>query len=177
MEKIKQAIIYVAVLSFLFAGMAYATVENLRAESGFKWNNNLQDSFVTVFLDDAASVINASISRRYNLYAMINATTFPNSQAQNTLRRINILLAMWYLLNSEFGIQDQNEKKNGDKYIEDAYKILNSILDGSFALTSLGGTGDTSGIEYETVSSSSSGDVYVYPSTDEGRIFSLQTKR
>jgi len=81
------------------------------------------------------------------------------------------LLGAGHLLNKDYDIQDETGNSNGDKKINDAYKILNDISSGVIQLT------DSTGVEYPTVSSSSSGQPVAYPTTDEDRIFTKDQKR
>ena len=78
--------------------------------------------------------MNNYIARRYNI-ANIVANNFTDSSTELLFQRIEELLCAGHLLNKEYGTDDLEDKTNGDKKINDAYKLMDDIVNGIIRLT------------------------------------------
>jgi hypothetical protein len=119
------------------------------------------------------------------LTAMLTDPNFADTDAWKLLARVEELLGAGHLLNKDYDIQDQEGNSNGDKKIEDAYRILNDITAGNILLTNTRYTwtppNETivpwTGTEYPTLGSSPAGQPSAYPIDARDRIFTKNQQR
>lgn len=159
----------------------YSTEVRVRLEAWFTNNSAISVPTIQQFEDQATAIINGIISRRYDIQAMLSDPTFPNTNACTLLARCEELLWAGHLLNKHYDTQNQTSNSNGDKRIEDAYRILNDIMAGNILLTNAtytwGVIDPWTGSEYATTWSSSAGTPVAYPIDDADRDFTKTQQR
>lgn len=79
----------------------YTTTPEVRTESGFQYNTNIQDSVFDAKRLAAYSIINSKIAMRYALPLTDNAT-WAESPAKQTIAQIELLYASALILISEY---------------------------------------------------------------------------
>jgi len=159
----------------------YTQLARVRSEAWFSWTLTVGDPTILEYQRQATGIINSIVGKRYNMQTMLADATFSWSDAQKTLARCEELLGAGHLLNKDYDIQDLEGNSNWSKKISEAYDILGKILSWDILLTSLwydefGNIIPWTGNQYPTISSSSWGKPYVFPSTSEWRIFTLDDK-
>ena len=111
--------------------MNYSNVSRVRTEAGFDGNDNVTDSYIQAYLDQATQVVNGYVWFRY--VPSTFSLNFSGSQAEATLKRCEELLAAGYLMRKEYP-SEQSAEQNGKAKIDQAEAMLKSIKDGQILL-------------------------------------------
>lgn len=159
----------------------YTTIERIRSEAWFEWNTFIQDETVETYQNQATGIINWVVARRYNLSSMLNHPNFEGSEANNMLARVEELIWAGHLLNKDYNIQDQDSNSNGNKKIDDGYRILDDIVSWKITLIDALYDNDWNLInwtwnEFATNGSSPAGTMSWYPNTP-WHVFTMDQRR
>lgn len=109
----------------------YSTVTRVRTEAGFDGNDNITDTYMQTFLDQATQVVNGYVYFRY--VPSTFHVNFSGSQAQTALQRCEELLAAGYLMNKEYPAE-QGHAAAGKAKVDQAQSMLQMIKDGDVLL-------------------------------------------
>ena len=106
--------------------MAYTTITNVRSESGFTGNTNITDAMLTIYLNQTNWIVQSYISSVYDITDLTWAN-FTLSQAEYMLKRIEELMASWYLLIKEYWREWLDADKNGYEKVNEWMELLKMI--------------------------------------------------
>ena len=149
----------------------YTTNQETRDEAGFTYNTDITDAQIEAARVRAFSTINSKIWQRYKLPITDN-TCYDSSPAKGMLNNIELLLASWYLLITEYGNESVGTDKDGYKKRDLALQMIDEIVQKTLLLLCDDGTAlDPNSELWETTPVKNS--IWGFPSTDENRIFNV----
>jgi len=115
-------------------GNHYCLLDEIREESGFNNNDNIEDERVFRLRARSEGEVNASLITRYSL-PLNTQTYWADSPAQELIRQITILLAAGWLLWQEYPDERENgTSKDGIVKIKEARSMLKDIRNNNLIL-------------------------------------------
>lgn len=115
-------------------GDHYCLLDEIREESGFNNNDNIEDERIYRLRARSEGEVNASLITKYTL-PLLTQTYWEDSPAQELVRQITILLSAGWLLWQEYPDErDNGTSKDGLIKIKEARSMLKSIRIGDLIL-------------------------------------------
>ncbi len=134
--------------------MTYSTAARVRTESGFDGNQNVLDSVIEAYLEQANGVVQSYVASVYDI-SQLSGSKFTNSQAEKMLKRAEELIASGYLLIKEYGADSGESNKDGYEKVEEGESLLQRLTDKAHPLRLI----DTGGDEFSRVAKSTAGTI------------------
>lgn len=103
----------------------FSTNTKIRIESGFINNTDITDPTIDLYRYRAYGVVNSTISPVYRVQEMISSPMYEWSHAQTIIESCETLLASWYLLTKQYGI---DQMWYGNDEAKDKIDEANSML-------------------------------------------------
>lgn len=113
---------------FIFCeNMVYVTADEVRTSSWFDWNTDITDTVIDWHIEDAHNVLLWYIWSYYDITAL-SWSNFTWSAAAWLLKKIELLLASWYLLLEEYWPNQLWSDTDGEWKIEKAEQMIREII-------------------------------------------------
>lgn len=148
----------------------YATVAEVRTESGFEGNVKVTDIMIEGYLDQAHSVVQGYVAAVYDITQFVTSSLFTDSQAEDYLTRSELLIASGFLLIKQYNgkIQD-NVDSDGQERVDEGIGMLKMLADKDFPVRLI----DVNGNEFNRKTLKTAGTFVAGGATAGDNIFSV----
>lgn len=155
--------------------MSYTTAARVRTICGFDENEDVTDAMIEEHVDQSYGVLIARIGAKYDITKLVASSRFTGSPGEMLLKRIQELLAGWYLLGDEFWYDDFGRQNRGGDRLTKAEDLIDDILNGKTATRLI----DNNGVEFDHINTGreSAGLIQAGGATPDGQIFSTTDER